>query len=298
MPERSIRPLTASDLNELERLLSLVVAPVHPHLPVAGLTWEELIPAFCGLLEPRAEGIFRDGRLLAAARWGRVPTGEGRDYGNIRGGDGLIPWLLFDDADAAGSLLGRIADDMPGRLYAFPEGGELRTFLPFGTGMLPVSAEAATSFFQNHGFVLPEGEAWGVQERIFMHLRIPERWEVPDPAEGLRVETSGEGLKRSFKLHLADNTGERVVGESSLAPAVVRGREMPGTVFVCWLGVDETVRGKGLGRFLLAAAIETVRQAGATDILLTTHAGRPAWRLYERMGFVEVDRARSYALER
>ena len=43
--------------------------------------------------------------------------------------------------------------------------------------------------------------------------------------------------------------------------------------------------------------IEHARQQGITDLYLTTHAGRPAWKLYQRIGFTEVDRFRSYALE-
>ena len=43
--------------------------------------------------------------------------------------------------------------------------------------------------------------------------------------------------------------------------------------------------------------IEHARQQGITDLYLTTHAGRPAWKLYQRIGFTEVDRFRSYAME-
>ena len=75
------------------------------------------------------------------------------------------------------------------------------------------------------------------------------------------------------------------------------GGEIPNAAFLHWLGVEGPYRGQGLGKTLLLMQIHHARQLGMTDIYLTTHAERPAWKLYQRVGFREVDRVRSYALE-
>ncbi|MCB0284104.1 MAG: GNAT family N-acetyltransferase [Calditrichaeota bacterium] len=51
--------------------------------------------------------------------------------------------------------------------------------------------------------------------------------------------------------------------------------------------VDETFRGKGIGRKLTEAAIEKARKAGAAAINLTSHPSRTAAnKLYQKMGFI------------
>jgi len=50
--------------------------------------------------------------------------------------------------------------------------------------------------------------------------------------------------------------------------------------------VDESARGKGVGRLLNEEAIERARQAGATTVDLTSRPSREAAnRLYQRLGF-------------
>lgn len=52
------------------------------------------------------------------------------------------------------------------------------------------------------------------------------------------------------------------------------------------LSVDPSARGRGLGRRLCEAVLEYARQAGATEIVLTSHTALvAAIRLYESMGF-------------
>ena len=52
------------------------------------------------------------------------------------------------------------------------------------------------------------------------------------------------------------------------------------------LSVDPSARGRGLGRRLCEAVLKYARQAGATEIVLTSHTALvEAIRLYESMGF-------------
>jgi GNAT superfamily N-acetyltransferase len=57
----------------------------------------------------------------------------------------------------------------------------------------------------------------------------------------------------------------------------------------CWLEdlfVDESARGAGLGEALVACALDRARARGCGRIELdVSESNRPAWALYERMGF-------------
>jgi GNAT superfamily N-acetyltransferase len=57
----------------------------------------------------------------------------------------------------------------------------------------------------------------------------------------------------------------------------------------CWLEdlfVDESARGAGLGEALVACAIDRARARGCGRVELdVSESNRPAWALYERMGF-------------
>lgn len=62
-----------------------------------------------------------------------------------------------------------------------------------------------------------------------------------------------------------------------------------------WIGnllVDPVLRGKGIGSVLMERALEALRRAGAETVWLTASAaGRP---IYEKRGFVEIDRIRRW----
>ena len=53
------------------------------------------------------------------------------------------------------------------------------------------------------------------------------------------------------------------------------------------LGVAPDAQGLGVGRALTVACIERAQEEGHTQVILhTTRAMQPAWRLYERLGFM------------
>lgn len=58
------------------------------------------------------------------------------------------------------------------------------------------------------------------------------------------------------------------------------------------VAVETECRGRGVGTLLLRSLIEEVQAAGYPGISLSVDAANPAKRLYERLGFAEVDSPR------
>jgi GNAT superfamily N-acetyltransferase len=58
------------------------------------------------------------------------------------------------------------------------------------------------------------------------------------------------------------------------------------------IAVAEPYRGRGIGAALLRGLAEAARSAGFAALSLSVEDGNPARRLYERVGFVEVDAGR------
>ncbi|HOX07757.1 MAG TPA: GNAT family N-acetyltransferase [Planctomycetota bacterium] len=254
------------------------------------------LAACCGRLEGAAvRGAFVAGRLAAAAGWGRAPASSSpMEFGNLLPGDLVISWLVLADEAAADALLGSSGALRARRVYAFPEFGGMAQLTPFGTGMLPLDRRRIVAFLEGRGFAVPRGPDWGAQERFLFRLAIPPPGEPPPIPPGFLLLQDGEGLSVTLRLTAADGS---VVGEARMVPARLLGREVPGAAFLAWLGVEAACRGTGLGSALLLAQVDRARRAGATEMYLTTHAERPAWKLYRRMGFEEVGRARSYVRE-
>lgn len=240
-------------------------------------------------------GAFSNTRLVAAMKWGRRrPDAPVADLGNLLPGDGVIFWLFFTDEAGAEALLAQAISSQVKRLYAFPECGDLARHTLFETGMLSLRRKRLVTFLENHGFGVPTGDAWGPQERIGFHLSLPARDDIPPLPPGFHVEFKQTGASLHLLLHSESGA---LIGESDMGPARMNRVAIPRSFFLHWLGVDGAYRDRGFGRILLLTLLEHARQQGATDLYLTTHAGRPAWKLYQRIGFKEVDRLRSYALE-
>lgn len=66
-----------------------------------------------------------------------------------------------------------------------------------------------------------------------------------------------------------------------------------GSFFVSWLHVDESVRGQGWGKKLLAAAEEEARKLGCKKMFVDTLSFQ-APKFYESLGFVESTRIPGY----
>lgn len=115
------------------------------------------------------------------------------------------------------------------------------------------------------------------------------------PADAADIDQMSDVLRRAglasggpelLKYNLASpgaqmfvaSEGDRVVG---VACCVCFGR----TGWLGNVGVEDDVRGQGLGSMLSQRAVDCLRQAGAQTVLLTaTDLGRP---IYERLGFTD-----------
>ena len=61
------------------------------------------------------------------------------------------------------------------------------------------------------------------------------------------------------------------------------------------LAVRADMRGRGIGRALLEAAVEQARELGISLLWLTTHADTDSDRIYERLGWTRLGTIPGYA---
>lgn len=120
--------------------------------------------------------------------------------------------------------------------------------------------------------------------------------EIPAPAERLARATDGvfaDPTRGSFLLGLVDG---RVVGLAYLSYQWTL--EHGGKI--AWLEelyIEPALRSAGLGRKLLDAALEHAAAAGCVAVDLEVEDGHPrAANLYQRSGFVALERSRFYRL--
>lgn len=244
------------------------------------------------LAQPICAGIFAGGELKAAALFGVLPETSGpRDFGLIRPGDGIIQWFVCSGPASGTELLNHCRSQLPARVFVCPDSSGLSPFSVFRTGMLPVSFVEETVVMLTHGLTLPASEAWGPQERLWFRTEIqPDLPELEVPAGLTAVRNATGALASSLKIL----DGTDVAGECRISQATLFGRPYPGHVYIDWLGVGERYRDRGLGGRLLIEQMRWARENGATVCLLTTHSGRPAHKLYRRLGFAGVGAARTY----
>ena len=99
--------------------------------------------------------------------------------------------------------------------------------------------------------------------------------------------------RRAFQAHLRDLF---LVAESGGAVAgYLVARVMGDEAEILNVAVDSSLRGAGIGRALLEASLETLRDAGVSAVFLEVRVSNAAARrLYEANGFAEVGRRRGY----
>lgn len=290
----AIKTLHDSHIKEILALWNIDIGAWHPRATMAPIGPGIFGPPDKHMERVTVKGAFANGRLVAAIKYGRsAADAPSADLGNLLPGDGVISWLFFDEEAGADELLAHARPYLGKRIYAFPESGDLARYTVFGTGMLSLGRKRIVNFFERHGFNIPASEAWGPQERICFHLAIPDRSNIPPLPPTFHAHFQQEGLKTKLLLNAEDGSP---IGKSYMGPARVDGRDIPNAVVLGWLGVEGPYRGQGLGQTILLMQIRHARRHGMTDMYLTTHVGRPAWKLYRKVGFREVDRLRSYVL--
>ncbi len=288
----AIRACSQDDTGQFLSLLSPKLSRTPPFLAPTEADLAKLFDGGQSLSEPACAGVFSGGELKAAALFGIWPeTSTPRDFGLIRPGDGIIHWFVCNDPAAGTELLNHCRSLLPARVFVCPEFGGLAPFSLFRTGMLPVSFVEETVVMLTNGLTLPASAAWGPQERLWFRTDI--RTDLPslELPSGL---TAGRDITGTLASSLKVFAGTDAVGECKISPTTLFGRPYPGRVYVDWLGVEEHRRDCGLGGKLLIEQMRWARENGATACVLTTHAGRPAHRLYRRLGFAGVGAARTY----
>jgi len=175
------------------------------------------------------------------------------------------------------NLLAHARPSLGKRVYAFPEANGLGKYTVWGTGMLSTSRKRVTAYLECRGFTVPEGEQWGPQERFAYRLRIAGPRAIASLPDGFTVRLEQNGP--ATVIRLLDPAGS-VVGTASVGEARAADREMPNAVYMGWLGIDQSFAERVSYDSPSDAdrARSTERQ---DDMFLTTHSGRPAWKVYE-----------------
>lgn len=116
-----------------------------------------------------------------------------------------------------------------------------------------------------------------------LSINLEDRWDVTEAD----IACHGFGPGRSFHAVVATRAdAEGLIGAAAFSPIFSTMRGAPG-LFVSDLWADESARGTGLGRRLLAAAAAEARaQWGARWLKLAVHGDNPRARaFYNRLGF-------------
>jgi mycothiol synthase len=146
---------------------------------------------------------------------------------------------------------------------ATPEGYRLRSYRPG----------------DEEGWVNLVNAAFSTEKRTFEPL-VRESFEREFPVS--------KGESREWILLAERIEDGALAGTTAAWEAEFEGRRMG---LVHWVAVDPAHRGRRLGEALLAAALHAMRGRGHTEAFLNTNpALASAVKLYERLGFVPVER--------
>lgn len=202
-------------------------------------------------------------------------------------GAGYILWLAADSRADVDQLLdaalAALSDARPQRAFSFA------TALGDGMEGLPVNLRASVhESLLARGF---RGEDLWVYMRRDLNEQVDSLLAESAPSADLSITPGPE--HDSWKITTAGGEDEGTV-EVSVLPS--------GTGMLSWLHVDESKRGRGLGRALLAAGLRQLAAAGARQVILYVDHDAPgterdrtaALGLYNAMGFETVDHLYSY----
>jgi ribosomal protein S18 acetylase RimI-like enzyme len=223
---------------------------------------------------------FRDIRTVVREDGGQI-VGAASYAVHAEEGDAYILWLHAAERR-------EVVDDLLSWMIAeLRDAPSLRAFwiatpLTLGVEGLPVGHRAVTdTALRAHGF---QGED------LWLYMQGPARLASTRIA---RVEAR----EAVWRLVLDGETGPIGEAEVSVGP--------DGVGVLWWIEVNESHRGLGHGRVLLAEAVAHLKDLGSGHVVLyvdhddpTARDRRPAVSLYESAGFVTVDHLWSYSLQR
>lgn len=229
-----------------------------------------------------------DGAWWAAlhSRYAITATAGGRVRGlmafaDSKDGYRYLLWLhANEDPAVIAALVEYFAQGrLPQRAFWFA------TALTTGVEGLPAEHRPAThEALVGHGFTGHD---------YWLYMRGPTAPYAERPAEVIELD-------HGRAWHLVLREAGREIGRAEVSLGT-RTAAAPGTGVLWWISVDEHVRGRGLGRRLLAHALAVLHEAGAREAVLFVDHDDPlnrsreaAIKLYERFGFVVIDRLWSY----
>jgi ribosomal protein S18 acetylase RimI-like enzyme len=198
---------------------------------------------------------------------------------------GLLLWLHAREQEAVVSalihhVLTQLGDCAT--IHAF----DFATALSRGLEALPARHRATTArTLRAAGFT-------GTDLWRYMRRELPAEEPMPPAgAPGLTITATACADPEGWTL--TASRGEAAIGSTTV------GAPEAGIGVLWWIGVDAGHRGSGVGRSLLNSALTQLRDAGAREVILYVDDDDPpggerdrtaANHLYDRMGFVEVDR--------
>lgn len=93
-------------------------------------------------------------------------------------------------------------------------------------------------------------------------------------------------LRAGSRVLLVASSGEKIVGTGQLV--LSPWSNSPHRAEVHKVFVDRSLRGKGIGRTLIASLHDAAREHGRSLLVLNTRRGEPAQELYRSLGYREV----------
>lgn len=231
----------------------------------------------------------RAGEVVGMVRYGRGgPDARPETWFTVEPGDGVIATLLVQpgDLEAADALLhhaeGALEAAGCSRAWAFED--ELGPpFYNGGFGQISSTMAAPLAALTRHGWSAHAGE---------LHLTLDQIPQAPAgrAPRSLRVTTRRlESRESAVEAFVPDGA---FAGQCVWAPMSLRSQHPDArrVGYVWWLGVEEPLRGCGLGRHLMACTFRQMRDNGISSARLTTGAANyVAQSLYLSLGFRFVD---------
>jgi ribosomal protein S18 acetylase RimI-like enzyme len=203
-----------------------------------------------------------------------------RDHDRV----GVLLWL---HARERREVVTALVDHALGRLAGCREftAFEFASALGLGLEALPVRSRPVTdAVLVERGFV-------GTDLWRYMRRDLP----APELPRAATFTVEAEDDRRHLRVR---DDARRVLAETTI------GIPHAGVGVLWWLHVEAQARGQGLGAGLLGSALDLLSGLGAQEVILYVDDDEPgadrdrgaANRLYDRAGFVEIDRLYSYRL--